>query len=78
MWKSKGEGIGRKYNFKYDNANRNTRAEFIQSTSGSTWDANTLGYSIWRFDIDNGYGIKYDANGNILMHIQGGWKAGTI
>jgi len=76
LWKSAGDGIARKYDYKYDNANRLTRAEYNQNTSGNTWDANTLDFSVWGFDPDNGYGMKYDANGNILMMIQKGWKLG--
>ncbi|MES1160404.1 MAG: hypothetical protein ABUM51_06595, partial [Bacteroidota bacterium] len=76
VWRSSGDGIARKYDYKYDNANRITRAEYTQNSSGSTWDANTLDFSVYGFDPDNGYGIKYDANGNILMMIQKGWKAG--
>ena len=75
IWKSSGDGIARKYDYKYDNVNRITRAEFTQNTTGSTWDNSTLNFSVWGFDSDNGYGIKYDANGNLLMMIQGGWKA---
>jgi RHS repeat-associated protein len=77
VWRSAGDGIARKFDYKYDNANRITRAEYSQNTSGSTWDANTLNFSVWGFDSDNGYGIKYDANGNILMMIQSGYKAGA-
>jgi RHS repeat-associated protein len=76
VWRSAGDGIARKYDYKYDNASRITRAEYTQNTSGSTWDASTLDFSVFGFDSDNGYGIKYDANGNILMMIQKGWKAG--
>jgi RHS repeat-associated protein len=75
IWRSAGDGIGRKYDYKYDLVNRITRAEFVQNTAGTTWDANTLNFSVWGFDSDNGYGMKYDANGNILMMIQGGYKA---
>jgi RHS repeat-associated protein len=76
VWRSAGDGVARKYDYKYDNANRITRAEYSQNTSGSTWDASTLNFSVWGWDSDNGYGMKYDANGNILMMIQGGWKGG--
>jgi RHS repeat-associated protein len=77
VWRSAGDGVARKYDYKYDNANRITRAEYSQNTSGSTWDASTLNFSVWGFDSDNGYGIKYDANGNILMMIQSGYKGGA-
>ena len=67
--------MGRKYDYKYDNVNRLTRAEFPQNTSGSTWDTNALNSCVWGFNSDNGYGTKCDANGNILMMIQSGSKA---
>ncbi|HVY74879.1 MAG TPA: hypothetical protein VG890_08630 [Puia sp.] len=76
VWRSRGDGIERKYDYKYDDANRITRAEYTQNTSGSAWDANTLDFSVWGFDSDNGYGIKYDANGNIQMLIQKGYTNG--
>jgi len=74
VWKSAGDGIRRKYDFKYDNANRITRAEYNKNTSGDNWDANTENFSMFGFDADNGYGIKYDANGNIGMMILSGTK----
>ncbi|HVY73739.1 MAG TPA: DUF6443 domain-containing protein [Puia sp.] len=78
VWRSRGDGIERKYDYKYDDANRITRAEYTQNTSGSTWDATTLDFSVWGFDSDNGYGIKYDANGNIQMLIQKGYQNGQV
>ncbi|MBS1600823.1 MAG: hypothetical protein JST75_21565 [Bacteroidetes bacterium] len=76
VWRSSGDGVIRKYNYKYDLVNRITRAEYSQNNSG-TWGATPMDFSVWGFDSDNGYGMKYDANGNILMMIQGGWKAGA-
>ncbi len=76
IWKTAGDGVGRKYDYTYDTANRVTRAEFTQNNSGA-WDATKLNFSVTGFDADNGNGIKYDANGNILQMIQSGWKAGS-
>jgi RHS repeat-associated protein len=74
VWKSAGDGIRRKFDFKYDNANHITRAEYNKNSSGDAWDVNTENYSMWGFDADNSYGIKYDANGNLMMMILGGQK----
>jgi len=74
-WKAYGDGIPRVYGYGYDRANRLSRADFAQNTTGS-WDYTTMNYSVWGFDSDNGYCMKYDANGNILSMIQGGWKVG--
>ena len=76
-WRSAGDNVERRYNYKYDDASRITRAEYSQNTSGSTWDAGQLDFSMWGFDPDNGYGVKYDANGNLLMMILAGWKGGS-
>ncbi len=77
IWRTKGDGIRRKMDYDYDLANRFNRADYTQNTSGSGWEYTTMNFSVWGFDSDNGYKMKYDANGNILSMIQGGWKAGT-
>lgn len=66
VWKSKGDGINRKYDYSYDNANRLIGAAFLQNTSGASWDN-----SIIDFSVSN---LKYDANGNILSMRQAGFK----
>jgi len=66
VWKSKGDGINRKYDFTYDNVNRLTGANFLQNSSGSTWDNSFLD-----FTTSN---LTYDANGNILSMNQKGFK----
>jgi RHS repeat-associated protein len=68
IWKSKGDGINRKYDFTYDNINRLTAANFTQNTSGSTWDSSYID-----FTTNN---LSYDANGNILAMNQKGFKVG--
>ncbi len=68
VWKSAGDGVGRKYDFTYDNVNRLTAANFLQNTTGSAWDN---GY----IDFTTG-NLKYDANGNILTMNQKGFKVG--
>jgi RHS repeat-associated protein len=68
-WKSAGDGIGRKYDFAYDNVNRLSAAVFLQNTNGSSvWD-NAIDFSV--------SGLSYDANGNILGMNQNGFKVGA-
>jgi len=68
VWKSKGDGIDRKYDFSYDDINRLTSAAFLQNTTGSTWDN-----SLVDFSVSN---LTYDANGNILSMNQKGFTVG--
>ncbi len=68
VWKSTGDGVGRKYDFTYDDVNRLTAANFVQNTSGSSWDN---GY----IDFTTG-NLTYDANGNIMSMNQNGFKVG--
>jgi len=68
IWKSAGDGIGRKYDFGYDNVNRLGRATFLQNTSGSSWDSAAMNFTT--------SGLSYDANGNILSMNQNGFKIG--
>ncbi|HMH20166.1 MAG TPA: DUF6443 domain-containing protein [Puia sp.] len=68
IWKSAGDGIGRKYDFTYDNVNRLNGAAFVQNSSGSAWDNSFLDFSVSN--------LSYDANGNILSMNQNGFKVG--
>jgi RHS repeat-associated protein len=68
IWKSAGDGIGRKYDFSYDNVNRLTASDFNQN-SGSAFDK-SAGID---FSVSN---LAYDANGNILSMNQNGFKVG--
>ncbi|QEC40970.1 DUF6443 domain-containing protein [Pseudobacter ginsenosidimutans] len=68
IWKSKGDGIARKYDFTYDNANRLTTAPFLQNSSGSTWEKTNLDFSV--------NSIGYDYNGNIKSLNQNGFVLG--
>ncbi|HEY8897222.1 MAG TPA: DUF6443 domain-containing protein, partial [Niastella sp.] len=64
IWKSKGDGIRRKYDFSYDKANRLLQGVFEQNDDNLNW-----GKSLMDFTIKMGDGITatsaYDANGNI-------------
>ena len=68
VWKTAGDGVGRKYDFSYDNVNRLTAANFVQNTAGSAWDNSYID-----FTTNN---ISYDGNGNILFMKQKGFKVG--
>jgi RHS repeat-associated protein len=68
VWKSKGDGEKRKYDFTYDPANRILTADFNQY-NGTVFDKSTQ----IDFSMSN---MGYDANGNILSMNQKGWKLG--
>jgi len=68
IWKSAGAGINRKYDFTYDNMNRLTGADFNQA-NGSNFDKTAkIDFSV--------SGLSYDANGNIQVMKQVGFKVG--
>ncbi len=68
VWKSAGDGINRKYDYTYDNANRLTAAAYLQNTTGSAWDKTYLDFSVG--------GVTYDANGNLITMNQKGFTVG--
>ncbi|OQP38761.1 hypothetical protein A4H97_18765 [Niastella yeongjuensis] len=68
VWKSKGDGEIRKYDYSYDPANRITGADFNQYSSGFN---KTAGVD---FTVSN---LTYDLNGNILTQKQMGLKGGS-
>jgi RHS repeat-associated protein len=67
-WKTKGDGINRKYDLSYDNASRLTGAAFLQNSSASSWDKSFIDFSV--------SGISYDANGNMNAMQQNGFAQG--
>jgi RHS repeat-associated protein len=73
VWKSKGDGEKRKYDFVYDNANRLLRADFKQYTSGAFNQNAGVNYDMKMGD-GNTHSTAYDANGNILKMQQWGLK----
>jgi RHS repeat-associated protein len=68
VWKSKGNGEVRKYDFSYDPVNRLTGADFKQYTGGFNRNAGV------DFSVSN---LTYDANGNILSQTQKGLTLGS-
>ncbi|TAL46036.1 MAG: hypothetical protein EPN92_06735, partial [Chitinophagaceae bacterium] len=76
VWKSKGDGEKRKYDFAYDAANRILKADFTQYT-GSVFNTSAgIDFSMKMGDGVN-VGTAYDANGNILQMQQWGLKLNT-
>ena len=73
VWKSKGDGEKRKYDFYYDAANRLLRADFGQYTGGNF---NTSAGIDYKMKMGDGINVStaYDANGNILQMQQWGLK----
>lgn len=71
VWKSKGDGEKRKYDFAYDNANRLLKADFTQYTGGSFNTSAGVDFSVV---MGNGTNNAYDDNGNILAMSQKGLK----
>lgn len=65
LWKTKGDGVNRKYDFTYDNLSRLTGANFTQN-SGGGWNSSFVDFTV--------SGLTYDANGNILSMNQKGFK----
>ena len=75
VWKSKGDGEKRKYDFYYDAANRLLRADFGQYTGGTFNTSAGVDYKMKMGDGSN-VNTAYDANGNILQMQQWGLKLG--
>jgi RHS repeat-associated protein len=73
VWKSKGDGEIRKYDFNYDAVNRLMKADFNQYTSGSFNKTANVDFSMKMGDGTNPTSA-YDANGNIVGMTQNGLK----
>jgi RHS repeat-associated protein len=73
IWKSKGDGALRKYDYLYDNADRLLKADFVQNPGTGTWSNSTVDYSVYGAPEHSNL-IGYDANGNILSLFQNGLK----
>ncbi|GAB2808986.1 DUF6443 domain-containing protein [Ferruginibacter profundus] len=73
LWKSKGDGVNRQYDFTYDNVNRLLRADFKQNNADYSWNNYLVNYNMKMGDgID--YNSAYDENGNIKQMQQWGLK----
>jgi RHS repeat-associated protein len=69
VWKSAGDGVNRKYDFTYDDANRLLGAAYTDNLNGGSWGATKMDFT--------SNGLSYDANGNILAMTQKGFKVGS-
>ena len=67
IWRSAGDGVLRKYDFTYDEANRLAGASFQQNAGG--WGNTSMNYSVSN--------LHYDANGNIMSMKQQGFRIGS-
>jgi hypothetical protein len=72
IWRSRGDGQQRKYQFGYDAMNRLLSADFTEQ-SGTAWSNTSMNFSVKMGDGLNA-STAYDANGNILKMQQWGWK----
>jgi len=73
IWKSGGDGVARKYDFSYDNADRFAAADFNQLWDGATWGKSNPNNSSSSIDFSVNY-VGYDDNGNIQHLGQQGFK----
>ncbi len=82
VWRQRGDGVRRKYDFDYDAANRLMKADYVQNGSSTTWDNTAMNYNLKMGDPvaagTSGTDPRkaYDANGNILRMQQWGVKVG--
>jgi hypothetical protein len=68
VWKSRGDGVARKFDYTYDKVNRLLSAPYLESTSPNSW-----GNSYINFSVSN---LSYDGNGNIGNLQQYGFLVG--
>jgi hypothetical protein len=74
LWKSRGDGEKRKYDFSYDAANRLLRADFTQY-DGANFNTNAgIDFTMYMGSNGTSYVSAYDPNGNILRMQQMGRK----
>ena len=74
VWKMYGDQVSRKYGYRYDECNRLLKADF-RELSGGNWATDYLNFSVKIGDGED-YKTAYDANGNILLMSQMGYKPG--
>ncbi len=76
IWKSRGDGVNRQYDFGYDKVNRLLKGDFKQKNDDGSWNKNIVNYSMKMGDGIN-YTSAYDENGNILQMQQWGLKVNS-
>ncbi len=75
IWRGRGDGVKRKYDFTYDKSSRLLKADFVQS-SATPWNNTLVDFSV---KVGDGADPRsaYDGNGNIRRLWQRGLK-GTV
>lgn len=77
VWKSDGSDIRRKYDYKYDEAYRLLKADFVQQNAdNSLWNNSQINYTVQWGDGSTGT-TAYDVNGNIKSLTRNGYKPGA-
>ncbi len=77
IWRSAGDGVDRKYEYDYDNANRLLKADFTQYTSGSFNQSAGVNFDVKMGINGTDPNSAYDYNGNIKQMQQWGLKINT-
>lgn len=68
VWKSRSDGVTRKFDYTYDNADRLLTAPYNESATVNNWSSSDLNFSVSN--------LGYDANGNIGSMQQYGFMVG--
>jgi RHS repeat-associated protein len=68
VWKSRSDGVIRKFDYTYDYNNRMLTAPYNESATVNTWSNATINFSV--------AGLSYDNNGNIGTMQQYGYQVG--
>jgi RHS repeat-associated protein len=76
IWKSKGDGVNRQYDFGYDKVNRLLKGDFKQKNDDNSWNNSLVNYSMKMGDGIN-FASAYDENGNIQQMQQWGLKVNS-
>lgn len=74
IWKSKGDGVNRQYDFAYDRVNRLLKGDFKQKNSNGNWGYDEVNYKVLMGSNGTDNGSAYDENGNIKKMQQWGLK----
>lgn len=79
VWKSKGDGEKRRYDYKYDAANRITTADFTQYTDGNFDQSAGVNFNVQMGSVTSGIynDDGYDANGNIKQMQQWSFRTNS-
>ncbi len=72
LWRSKGDGVIRQYDYGYDYSGRFKRADFKQKNADNTWNNTKVDFSVLMGDNTADPTLAYDANGNIKRMQQWG------